>query len=89
MKIKTDKMAELEKFGFVEDPANINEGASSHYASQDNYYFYLKASCEARFEVNMFSRELTIKIMCGETGLHEIYSFDILFDLITAGMVEL
>lgn len=89
MKLKDNiDFKELEKYGFIEDPANCESG--EHYYDNNNYY-YAFTNCygaEGRLTVNIHTREFEILIMAEEYGLIQLCDLDIIVKLIKDGMVE-
>ncbi len=89
MKLKDNiDFKELEKYGFIEDPANCEPG--EHYYSSNNYY-YAFTNCygtESRLTVNIHTREFEILTMSEEYGLIQLCDLDMIVKLIKDGLVE-
>ncbi|MDM0587746.1 hypothetical protein QTH25_13295 [Clostridium perfringens] len=89
MKLKDNiDFKELEKYGFIEDPDNCEEG--EHYYGENNYYYEFKGcySAEFRLVVNIHTREFEILTMSEEYGLIQLCDLDMIVKLIKDGLVE-
>ena len=89
MKLKDSvDFKELEKYGFIEDPNNCEEG--EHYYGENNYYYEFKScySSEFRLVVNIHTRKFEILAMAKNTGLLQLCDLDIIMELMKDGLIE-
>ncbi|WP_075810222.1 hypothetical protein [Clostridium perfringens] len=89
MKLKDNvEFKELEKYGFIEDLDNCEEG--EHYCGENNYYYNFIScySAEFRLVVNIHTRKFEILAMAKRTGLLQLCDLDIMVKLIKDGLIE-
>lgn len=88
MKLKESvEFKELEKFGFIEDPANCEVGDT--YYQENNYYYEFNGSYGAEFRlvVNLYDREIKLLALSKERGLIELYNLNIFKELIENNLI--
>ena len=89
MKLKDNiDFKKLEKYGFIEDPNNCEEG--EHYYGENNYYYEFKScySAEFRLVVNIHTRKFEILAMAKNTGLLQLCDLGVIVELMKDGLIE-